>query len=77
MDNTRIQRWAIILGKFNCKIEYISGPKNVVVDLLSRMHNTTPAGNIDDNEHLDWKAKLQIYMGVTLYSFDVAFETPM
>ena len=26
MKNPRIQRWAIILGEYNCKIEYISGP---------------------------------------------------
>ena len=55
MKNPRIQRWAIILGEYNCKIEYISGPKNVAADMMSRLSNTTEAGELVDNEHLDWK----------------------
>ena len=57
MKNPRIQRWAIILGEYNCKIEYISGPKNVAADLMSRLSNTTVAEDLNDNEHLDWKGE--------------------
>ena len=57
MRNPRIQRWAIILGEYACKIEYISGAKNAAADMLSRLHNTPVAGNLEDNEHLDWKGE--------------------
>ena len=57
MKNPRIQRWAIILGEYGCKIEYISGSKNLAADLMSRLHNTPVAGNLHDNEHLDWKGE--------------------
>ena len=55
MKNPRIQRWAICLGEFACKIEYISGPQNVAADMLSRLTHTPPAGELSDNEHLDWE----------------------
>ena len=57
MKNPRIQRWAIILGEYACKIEYISDPKNAAADMLSRLHNTFLAGVLKDNEHLDWKGE--------------------
>ena len=55
MKNPRIQRWAIILGEYNCNIEYISGPKNIAADMLSRLQNTSVAEDLKDNEHLDWQ----------------------
>lgn len=58
MKNPRIQRWAIMLGEFGCNIEYISGPKNVTADTLSRLHNTAIAKDLPDNEHMDWKGEL-------------------
>ena len=57
MKNTRIQRWAIIMGEYNCKIEYISGPQNVAADMLSRLQGTPVANDLSDNEHLDWKGE--------------------
>ena len=55
MKNPRIQRWAIILGEYNCNIENISGPKNIAADMLSRLQNTSVAEDLEDNEHLDWQ----------------------
>ena len=55
MKNPRIQRWAIILGEYACKIEYISGPKNAAADMLSRLHDTPVAGDLDENCYLDWQ----------------------
>ena len=37
MRNARIQRWAIMLDEYGCDIEYVSGSKNVVADMLSRI----------------------------------------
>ena len=37
MKNARIQRWAVVLSEYGCDIEYVSGTKNVVADMLSRL----------------------------------------
>ena len=40
MQNKKIQLWALDLQGYNCKVEYVSGIKNVCADLLSRLpHN--------------------------------------
>ena len=57
MKNPRIQRWAVILSEYACKIEYISGPKNAAADMMSRLQNTSLAEDLNDNEHLDWKGE--------------------
>ena len=74
MKNPRIQRWAIILGEYNCKIEYISGPKNVAADLMSRLSNTTVAEDLNDNEHLDWKGESANVNSVETNVIDNALE---
>jgi len=37
MKNKKIQMWALNLSSYNCTIDYIPGPQNVLADLLSRM----------------------------------------
>ena len=37
MRNARVQRWAIMLDEYGCDIQYVSGSKNVVADMLSRL----------------------------------------
>lgn len=36
MQNKKIQKWALNLTGYNCKIEYIAGTENTVADMLSR-----------------------------------------
>ena len=77
MDNTRIQRWAVILSEYACKIEYIPGSQNVAADMLSRLHNSPPAGNLDDNEHLDWRGDIMdinLAMDPSVNAIDNALE---
>ena len=57
MKNPRLQRWVIIFGEYNCKIEYTSGPKKVAADLMSRLPNTTVAEHLNDNEYLNGKGE--------------------
>ena len=37
MQTNKIQIWALSIGGYNAKIEYIAGKKNVCADLLSCM----------------------------------------
>ena len=37
IKNVKVQKWAMELGQYNCTIEYITGPKNVQADFLSRL----------------------------------------
>ena len=37
MDNKKIQMWALNISCYNCTIDYIPGPQNVMADLLSRL----------------------------------------
>jgi hypothetical protein len=37
MQNRKIQMWALSLSGYDCQIEYIPGPQNVLADLLSRL----------------------------------------
>ncbi len=36
--NPRQARWALLFTRFNCKITYHPGPKNIKADALSRLH---------------------------------------
>ena len=36
MQNKKIQMWALGIAGYNCQIEYIPGPSNILADLLSR-----------------------------------------
>lgn len=42
MAAARIQRWALLLGAHQCKIEYKPGPDNQNADALSRLPLNTP-----------------------------------
>ena len=37
MKNKKIQMWALNISCYNCTIDYIPGPQNVVADLFSRL----------------------------------------
>ena len=37
MKNRKVATWALNISSYNCTIEYIPGPQNVLADLLSRM----------------------------------------
>ena len=39
LDNTRIQRWQILLTEYNAKIQYREGKNNIRADMLSRLRN--------------------------------------
>jgi hypothetical protein len=58
MKNRKIQMWALNLSGYNCTIEYIPGPQNVLADMLSRipmpkakqdLENETEQVDINDN----------------------------
>ena len=38
MNNTRIQRWAILINEYGCDIQHTSGKSNARADYLSRAH---------------------------------------
>ena len=40
MNNTKIQRWAILLAEYGAHIEYIKGKNNVKADALSRLEGS-------------------------------------
>ena len=37
MQNTKIQRWAVLMAEFGCKVQYRKGKLNVRADMLSRI----------------------------------------
>ena len=41
MDNTKIQRWAVLLAEYGAKIEYRKGCDNVRADMLSRITSSS------------------------------------
>ena len=47
MQNKKIQLWALSIGGYNAKIEYIEGKKNVCVDLLSHMPHLGKEGTLE------------------------------
>jgi hypothetical protein len=54
MDNTKIQRWAVLIAEFGAKIEYRKGANNIRADMLSRIQNQNETGVIDvDDEWLE------------------------
>ena len=47
MQNKKIQLWALSIGGYNAKIEYIAGKKNVCADLLSHMPGLDKEGILE------------------------------
>jgi hypothetical protein len=53
MNNTKIQRWAVLLAEYNCKVEYHKGKLNVRADMLSRIRQYDTIATFDtDYWHL-------------------------
>jgi transposase InsO family protein len=49
MENKKVQRWALSIAGYDCKIEYIMGKENHCADLLSRM----PRGPEEEQEEVE------------------------
>ena len=47
MNNTKIQRWAILLAEYGAAIKYRPGPNNIRADMLSRLPPASPVAVID------------------------------
>ena len=47
MKNTRIQRWAVLMAEYNCKVEYRKGKLNVRADMLSRIKQSDDISTYD------------------------------
>ena len=45
MNNTKIQRWAVLLAEYGAKIEYRQGKNNIRADMLSRNNRTFGISN--------------------------------
>jgi hypothetical protein len=48
MDNTKIQRWAVLLAEYGAKIRYQPGRKNERADMLSRLQPSQTEVNVID-----------------------------
>ena len=54
LDNTRIQRWQILLTEYNATIQYREGKNNIRADMLSRLRNINDdAGMCEDIAIID------------------------
>jgi len=55
MNNTKVQRWAVLLAEYGVKIHYISGKRNIRADILSRINSSkpVPVDVIDTGEDFD------------------------
>ena len=51
MQNTKIQRWGVLLAEYGAKIEYRKGKNNIRADMLSRI---PPQGTIATIDCDDW-----------------------
>ena len=49
MNNTKIQRWSVLLAEYNCKVEYHKGKLNVRADMLSRIRQNDELATFDVN----------------------------
>jgi transposase InsO family protein len=52
MRNARIQRWAVKLSEYGCRMEYLSGKENVPADALSRIEGEQEVIVIDSTDVL-------------------------
>ena len=53
MQNTKIQRWAVLLSEYGAKIQYRQGKNNIRADMLSRIPPETGIATIDCDEWVD------------------------
>ena len=54
MNNTKIQRWAVLLAEYDCKIKYHKGRLNIRADMLSRIRQVDAINTFDaDYWHLE------------------------
>ena len=57
MNNTKVQRWGVLLAEYGATIEYRQGKNNIRADMLSRLHNESDCTNhialIDSGEWVD------------------------
>jgi len=53
MNNTKIQRWAILLAEYGAKVEYIKGARNIRADMLSRIGPADSICVIDTDDWVD------------------------
>ena len=47
LNNTKIQRWAVLLAEYNCKVQYHKGKLNVRADMLSRIKQREQLNTFD------------------------------
>ena len=47
MNNTKIQRWSVLLAEYGCKVEYHKGKLNVRADMLSRIRQKEEVATFD------------------------------
>ena len=53
MNNTKIQRWAILLAEYGIRIEYVRGCRNIRADMLSRINDNNEICVIDTDDFVD------------------------
>ena len=53
MNNTKVQRWGILLAAYGIRIEYIQGSRNIRADMLSRLHSPDEICVIDTDNWID------------------------
>ena len=49
MNNTKIQRWSVLLAEYGCNVEYHKGKLNVRADMLSRIRQRDEVSTFDAN----------------------------
>jgi hypothetical protein len=49
MNNTKIQRWAVLLAEYGCKVQYWKGKLNVRADMLSRIKQSDDINTYDSD----------------------------
>ena len=52
LDNTLIQRWAVLLQEYGAVIKYCPGANNVCADMLSRITEPTQIAILDAEDYL-------------------------
>ena len=56
-NNTKIQRWSILLAEYGCRPQYYRGKVNVHADMLSRIKCTAEVATLDTE---DWQAEHEL-----------------